>query len=221
MKKWTRSGLRIAAACLALGGSLAAPIAAEPVLAAGHQETAVLAGGCFWGLQAVFERLRGVSNVDAGFSGGNALTAHYEVVSTGTTGHAESVRITFDPAQISYATLLKVYFAVATDPTKLNSQGPDEGSQYRSEIFYTSPEQQRVAQATIAQLTAAHAFGAPIVTKVEALHGFYPAEAYHQHFYDRNPNYPYIVYNDKPKVDMLRAQFPKLVVDEKDVASRH
>jgi peptide-methionine (S)-S-oxide reductase len=171
----------------------------------------VLAGGCFWGLEAVFERLRGVSSVVPGFAGGNAIDAHYDIVSTGTTGHAESVKITYDPAQISYATLLKVYFSVATDPTQLNRQGPDEGTQYRSEIFYTTSEQQHVAQATIAQLGAAHTFGSPIVTKVEALRGFYAAEAYHQHFYDRNPNYPYIVFNDKPKVEALRAKFPQLV----------
>jgi peptide-methionine (S)-S-oxide reductase len=180
-----------------------------------HVETAVLAGGCFWGLEAVFEQLRGVSAVMPGFSGGSALTAHYEMVSTGTTGHAESVRITYDPAQISYATLLKVYFAVATDPTELDRQGPDEGSQYRSEIFYTTPDQQRVAESTIAQLSASHAFKSPIVTKVEALRGFYPAESYHQHFYDRNPNHPYIVENDKPKVEALQTQFPELIKPDK------
>lgn len=204
---------QLVGACLAL--LVAAPAAAGPAPASkAHTETAVLAGGCFWGLEAVFERLRGVSNVVSGFAGGNALTAHYEIVSTGTTGHAESVQITYDPAQISYATLLKVYFTVATDPTQLNRQGPDEGTQYRSEIFYTTPEQQQVAQATIAALTAAHAYAAPIVTKVEPLRGFYPAEAYHQHFYDRNPTYPYIVYNDKPKVDQLHAKFPQLVKAE-------
>jgi peptide-methionine (S)-S-oxide reductase len=177
-------------------------------------QTAVLAGGCFWGLEAVFERLRGVSNVVSGFAGGSALTAHYEIVSTGTTGHAESVKIRYDPAQISYATLLDVYFRVATDPTQLNRQGPDEGTQYRSEIFYTTPEQQRIARATIAALGGTRAYNAPIVTKVEPLRDFYPAEAYHQHFYDRNPNYPYIVYNDKPKVEQLRAKFPQLLKAE-------
>jgi peptide-methionine (S)-S-oxide reductase len=209
--------IRALAVCLALGG-VAPAQAADAAAPAKQTETAVLAGGCFWGLQAVFERLRGVSNVDAGFSGGSALTAHYEIVSTGMTGHAESVRVTFDPAQISYATLLKVYFAVATDPTQLNRQGPDEGSQYRSEIFYTTPAQEQVARETIAQLTTAHAFSAPIVTKVEALRSFYPAESYHQHFFDRNPTYPYIVYNDKPKVDMLRKDFPQLVKDENEIA---
>ncbi len=211
MKNWTISLARLAAAVLALGAA-GAPALADPAVAPSkHAETAVLAGGCFWGLQAVFERLRGVSDVVSGFAGGSATTAHYELVSTGTTGHAESVRITYDPDKISYATLLKVYFSVATDPTQLDRQGPDEGTQYRSEIFYTTPDQERVAKATIAQLTADHAFPAPIVTKVEALRGFYAAEAYHQHFYDRNPTYPYIVYNDKPKVEALRAKFPQLV----------
>jgi len=142
------------------------------------------------------------------------LTAHYEIVSTGMTGHAESVEITYDPAQISYQKLLDVYFTVATDPTQLDRQGPDEGTQYRSEIFYTTAEQQHTAQATIAALSAKHVFNAPIVTKVEALRRFYPAEAYHQHFYDRNPNYPYIVYNDKPKVEQLHQKFPQLVKSE-------
>jgi peptide-methionine (S)-S-oxide reductase len=210
MKKLLFTCARIGAALLAL--AVARPAAADaPPAPNVHAQTAVLAGGCFWGLEAVFERLRGVSNVVSGFAGGNALTAHYEIVSTGTTGHAESVQITYDPAQISYATLLDVYFRVATDPTQLNRQGPDEGSQYRSEIFYTTPEQQHIAQQKIAALSAAHAFNAPIVTKVEALHTFYPAEAYHQHFYDRNPTYPYIVYNDKPKVDQLHAKFPQLL----------
>jgi peptide-methionine (S)-S-oxide reductase len=210
MKKLFSIAVRLAAACLALTVAAPAAAAAPPAQDA-HRQTAVLAGGCFWGLEAVFERLRGVSNVVAGFSGGNALTAHYETVSTGTTGHAESVRITYDPAQISYATLLKVYFSVATDPTQLNRQGADEGTQYRSEIFYTTPDQQHVAQTTMAALNAAHIFAAPIVTKVEPLRDFYPAVAYHHHFYDRNPTYPYIVYNDKPKVDQLRAKFPQLM----------
>jgi peptide-methionine (S)-S-oxide reductase len=213
MKKFVSIAARLAVACLAL--TTAAPVAAGSAPAAKTQlQTAVLAGGCFWGLEAVFERLRGVSNVVSGFAGGSALTAHYEIVSTGTTGHAESVKITYDPAQISYATLLDVYFRVATDPTQLNRQGPDEGTQYRSEIFYTTPEQQRVARATIAALGGTRAYNAPIVTKVEPLRDFYPAEAYHQHFYDRNPNYPYIVYNDKPKVEQLRAKFPQLLKAE-------
>jgi peptide-methionine (S)-S-oxide reductase len=150
----------------------------------------------------------------SGFSGGDPDTAHYDQVSTGSTGHAESVRITFDPAQISYATLLDVYFSVATDPTELNRQGPDEGTQYRSEIFYVNAAQKDAARAKIAALTAAHAFSSPIVTKVEPMRGFYAAEDYHQHFYDRNPTYPYIVINDKPKVEALHAKFPQLVKTE-------
>lgn len=215
MSKWIVGSARIGIAWLALAMNGVPAIAAPTPT--NHVETAVLAGGCFWGLEAVFERLRGVSAVMPGFSGGSAQTAHYELVSTGTTGHAESVQITFDPAQISYATLLKVYFAVATDPTQLDRQGPDEGSQYRSEIFFTTPDQQRIAQATIAQLSGAHVYSSAIVTKVEPLRGFYPAETYHQHFYDRNPNHPYIVFNDKPKVEALQAKFPGFVKSEKVV----
>jgi peptide-methionine (S)-S-oxide reductase len=211
MKPFISFSARFACGVLAL--LLSAPAHADTASASSgkHLETAVLAGGCFWGLEAVFERLRGVTGVVSGFSGGSALTAHYDIVSTGTTGHAESVQITYDPAQVSYATLLKVYFTVATDPTELDRQGPDEGTQYRSEIFTTSDAQARIAHATIADLTAAHAYAAPIVTKIEPLRAFYPAEAYHQHFYDRNPTYPYIVYNDKPKVEALNAKFPRLV----------
>jgi peptide-methionine (S)-S-oxide reductase len=216
MKSWFWHSIGVVVVLAGLVGGWRVPQAAVAATPAGgaRLETAVLAGGCFWGMQAVFERLRGVTDVVAGFAGGNATTAHYEIVSTGTTGHAESVKITYDSAQISYATLLKVYFSVATDPTALNHQGPDDGSQYRSEIFYTTPEQQKVAQETIARLGSAHVFNAPIVTKVEALRGFYAAEAYHQHFYDRNPTYPYIVYNDRPKVDALQAKFPQLVKTE-------
>jgi len=181
-----------------------------PAAAAQH-ERAVLAGGCFWGMEAVFESLRGVTNVVSGFSGGSATTAHYEVVSTGMTGHAEAVEITFDPAQISYAQLLAVYFTVAHDPTELNRQGPDDGTQYRSSIFYTSEAQKRVATQTIASLTAAHTFSSPIVTTVVPFAAFYPAEAYHQHFAAQNPDYPYIVYNDIPKLAQLRQKFPQLV----------
>ena len=216
---WMKAGVRALATCLVLGGALPVQAHSDAAPTKKHTEVAVLAGGCFWGLEAVFERLRGVSNVDAGFAGGTAMDAHYDIVSTGTTGHAESVKITYDPAEISYATLLKVYFKIAHDPTELNRQGPDEGPQYRSEIFYTSADQQHVAQATIAELTSAHAFNAPIVTKVEPLRGFYAAEAYHQHFYDRNPTYPYIVYNDKPKVEALRSEYPQLVKAESALAA--
>jgi peptide-methionine (S)-S-oxide reductase len=185
-----------------------APVAS---VAAPRSETAVLAGGCFWGMEAVFSSLRGVIDVTSGYSGGSRETAHYDDVSTGTTGHAESVRIRFDPAQISYATLLDVFFKVAHDPTERDRQGPDDGSQYRSAIFYLSDEQRRDARAAIAALTAAKTFSAPIVTEVVAYHAFYPAEAYHQHFAERNPYYPYIVINDAPKVAALRARFPDLV----------
>jgi len=183
------------------------PAFASPV----HTERAVLAGGCFWGMEAVFESLHGVSNVVSGFSGGSAATAHYEVVSTGMTGHAESVEITFDPNQISYQQLLDVYFTVAHDPTEKNRQGPDDGTQYRSTIFYTSDAQKHVAEQTIAALTAAKTFSAPIVTTVVPFVAFYPAEAYHQHFLAQHPDYPYIVYNDIPKLQQLRKKFPQLL----------
>ena len=177
----------------------------------GTQQTAVLAGGCFWGVEAVFERLQGVSDVVSGFAGGSKATAHYEVVSSGTTGHAESVKITYDPAKISYGQLLKIFFAVAHDPTELNRQGPDEGTQYRSSIFFVTPEQKAVAEAYIRQLDEAKLFKHAIVTKVVPLDGFYPAEAYHQNFLDRNPTYPYIVYNDLPKLAHLKKDFPEMV----------
>lgn len=185
--------------------------AVDPKPAASGLQTAVLAGGCFWGVEGVFERLAGVTNVVSGYSGGNQWTAHYEVVETGTTGHAESVQITYDPAKISYGTLLKVFFAVAHDPTELNRQGPDEGTQYRSSIFYGTPDQKTVAEAYIRQLETAKLFPRPIVTKVVPLNGFYPAEAVHQHFLDRNPTYPYIVYNDLPKIEHLKQEFPELL----------
>jgi peptide-methionine (S)-S-oxide reductase len=178
---------------------------------AGTEQTAVLAGGCFWGVEAVFARLQGVSDVVSGFAGGSKATAHYEVVSTGTTGHAESVKITYDPAKITYGQLLKIFFAVAHDPTQLNRQGPDEGTQYRSAIFYATPEQKAVAEAYIQQLDAAKLFRHAIVTKVVPLDGFYAAEAYHQHFLDRNPTYPYIVYNDLPKLAQLKKDFPEML----------
>jgi peptide-methionine (S)-S-oxide reductase len=174
------------------------------------QQTAVLSGGCFWGMEAVFEHLKGVSNVVSGFSGGSATTAHYEVVSSGETGHAESVKITYNPSQISYSQLLKIYFLVAHDPTQLNRQGPDWGTQYRSVIFFANDEQKRVAQAYVEQLNKAQVFHKPIVTQLVPLKGFYVAEEYHQHFIDRNPNYPYVVVNDLPKLEQLRQQFPDM-----------
>jgi len=171
----------------------------------------VFAGGCFWGMQAVFEPLRGVERVVAGYAGGEASTAHYEMVSTGTTGHAESVEITYDPKTISFRQLLDVYFNVAHDPTQLNRQGPDEGSQYRSEIYYTTPQQRDEAAKYIADLETRHVFGAPIVTKIAALPAFYPAEAYHQDFVAHNPWNPYVVINDKPKLVKLKMMYGKLM----------
>ena len=185
--------------------------AVDPKPASPGMQTAVLAGGCFWGVEAVFERLKGVSNVVSGYAGGSKANAQYEIVSTGTTGHAESVQITYDPAQISYGTLLKVFFAVAHDPTELNRQGPDEGTQYRSSIFYATPEQKTVAEDYIRQLDAAKIFRRRIVTTVVPLQGFYAAEAYHQHFLDRHRSYPYIVYNDLPKLDLLKKELPELL----------
>ncbi len=178
--------------------------------AAPTEQTAVFAGGCFWGVDAVFKHVKGVSHVESGYAGGNAATAHYEQVSEGSTGHAESVRVRFDPAMVSYQQLLQVFFSVAHDPTQLNRQGPDVGSQYRSAIFYTSTEQQKVAQDFILKLTAARAFSAPIVTQVVPLQQFYPAEDYHQNFLALHPNKPYIVINDLPKVEHLRKRFPAL-----------
>jgi peptide-methionine (S)-S-oxide reductase len=180
----------------------------------GTLQTAVLAGGCFWGTQGVFEHVKGVRKVLAGYSGGERSTAEYETVSTGTTGHAESIQITFDPAVVSYADLLRVFFSVAHDPTELNRQGPDTGTQYRSEIFYADESQQKTALAYIAQLQQAHVFGQPIVTRVDPLKGFYPAEGYHQDFLVRNPRYPYIVYNDLPKIANLKRELPEFYVDQ-------
>ncbi|MDN5842995.1 MAG: peptide-methionine (S)-S-oxide reductase MsrA [Alcaligenaceae bacterium] len=174
-----------------------------------HTETAVLAGGCFWGIQGVYQHVQGVQRVVSGYAGGTADTAHYRTVGSGRTGHAESVEITFDPSQVSYGALLQIFFSVAHNPTELNRQGPDTGTQYRSAIFPMNESQQHVAQAYIAQLDAAHAFKQAIVTRVEPYTGFYPAEAYHQDFMTRNPNSPYIVINDLPKVENLEKLFPK------------
>ena len=187
------------------------PVKDTKVTGAVPAQTAVLAGGCFWGVEAVFEQLNGVSDVVSGFAGGSQVTAHYAIVSSGVTGHAESVKITFDPARVSYGQLLKVFFAVAHDPTELNRQGPDEGRQYRSSIFYASDEQKAIADAYIAQLNTAHVFERPIVTTVVPLQGFYPAEDYHQDFLAHHPDYPYIVVNDLPKLRALKAEFPGLL----------
>jgi len=177
-------------------------------------ETAVLAGGCFWGMQGVFEHVRGVTRVVAGYSGGDKATAHYELVGTETTGHAESIQITFDPRVVSFGEILRIYFSVAHDPTELNRQGPDSGSSYRSEIFFASPMQAKIARAYVAQLTATHTFKDPIVTRIEKLNGFYPAEGYHQDFLIHNPNYPYIVYNDLPKIAALKRVLPEMYRDK-------
>jgi peptide-methionine (S)-S-oxide reductase len=177
-------------------------------------ETAVLAGGCFWGVQGVFQHVKGVTSAVSGYAGGEAGTAQYETVSGGNTGHAESVRVTFDPSQVSYGQLLQIYFSVVSDPTTLNRQGPDSGTQYRTEIFTTSDEQAKVATAYIHQLDGAHVFSDPIVTQVAPLKGFYTAEAYHQDFLAQNPNYPYIAYNDIPKVENLHRLFPAVWRDQ-------
>ena len=178
--------------------------------AASAEQTAVFAGGCFWGVDAVFKHVKGVSQVVSGYAGGGAATAHYDQVSNGDTGHAESVRVSFDPAKVSYQQLLHVFFSVAHDPTQLNRQGPDSGTQYRSAIFYTSAEQQAAARSYIDQLNAAHAFSRPIVTQLAPLQQFYSAEQYHQNYLALHPNQPYIVFNDMPKLQQLRQQFPAL-----------
>jgi peptide-methionine (S)-S-oxide reductase len=172
-----------------------------------HSETAVFAGGCFWGVQGVFQHVKGVKKAVSGYAGGAADTAEYERVSEGDTGHAESVQVTFDPTQVSYGSLLQIYFSVAHNPTELNRQGPDSGTQYRSALFPVNAEQQKVAQAYVAQLDAAHVYSKPIVTKLESYNGFYPAEDYHQDFLTEHPSYPYIVINDMPKVANLKQVF--------------
>lgn len=187
--------------------SIPAPTMDAPAPAGAGRQTAVLAGGCFWGVQAVFEHTKGVTAAVSGYAGGNKETAHYEMVGTGRTGHAESVAVTFDPREISYGKILQIYFSVAHNPTELNFQGPDYGTQYRSAIFYANDEQKRIAGAYIAELEKAHVFPHPIVTRLEPLHGFYPAEDYHQDFAVRHPSHPYIVFNDAPKVENLKRLF--------------
>jgi len=199
-------------AATALGKALPNPVIDAPLATTRGEQTAVIAGGCFWGVQAVFEHVKGVNSVSAGYSGGSADTAHYEMVSEGNTGHAESVRIKYDPSRISYGQLLKVYFAVAHDPTELNRQGPDTGSQYRSAVFYSNAEQKNIADAYIAQLNKAGVFKRPIVTQVVALKAFYEAESYHQDYAVHHPDEPYIAVNDLPKVAELRKQLPELYV---------
>src|SRR6202521_3622725 len=181
-----------------------------PLATAESQQTAVLAGGCFWGVQAVFEHLKGVSSVTSGYSGGYVKSPSYESVSMGVTGHAESVSITYDASQISYGQILMVFFSVAHDPTQSNRQGPDTGSQYRSLILYASEDQKRIAQAYVAQLDAAKIYSRKIVTKIEPFQTFYPAESYHQDYLKHNPDNPYIVYHDLPKLENLKKNFPGL-----------
>lgn len=200
--------------CLAFAASkprIPAPAVDAPLAHMPGRETAVFAGGCFWGTQAVFERVKGVISTTAGYSGGSASTATYAQVTTETTGHAESVEIVFDPSRISYGTLLRVFFSVH-DPTELNRQGPDVGTSYRSAIFYTNPEQKKVAEAYIAQLSASKAFPHRIVTQVVPLKGFYRAEEYHQDYALKNPENPYILVCDRPKIATLRQEFPDLFV---------
>jgi peptide-methionine (S)-S-oxide reductase len=190
--------------------TIPAPAFGAPAPADSGRQTVVFSGGCFWGVQAVFEHVQGVLNATAGYGGGAANTATYEQVSTGKTGHAESVRVAYDPSRISFAQLLQVFFSVVHDPTELNRQGPDHGPQYRSAIWYTTPEQAGAARAYIAQLTAAHTFSRPIVTQVNAFQGFYPAETYHQDYLIHHPHQPYIVINDLPKLADLKSDFPSL-----------
>jgi peptide-methionine (S)-S-oxide reductase len=186
----------------------------RPAGEAHRLQTVILAGGCFWGVQGVFEHVRGVHSATSGYAGGTAETADYESVSTGTTGHAESVRVVYDPAEISYGEILRIFFSVALDPTEVNRQGPDKGTQYRSEIFTTRPEQADEARAYIAQLDQAHVFSRPIATRITSMSGFYPAETYHQDYLVRHPDNPYIAINDLPKVRALQRLFPDRYVDQ-------
>ena len=200
--------------CLGCHAATRGPVPAaehdEPLAQTPGKQTAVFAGGCFWGTQSVFERVKGVIETTAGYSGGSARTATYDQVTTETTGHAESVKVVYDPSKITYGQLLQIFFSVVHDPTQLNRQGPDVGSSYRSAIFYTSDEQQKISQAYIAQLDAAKVFRKPIVTQVVPLKGFYDAEAYHQDYALHNPNNPYIMVCDRPKVEALKQEYPDL-----------
>jgi peptide-methionine (S)-S-oxide reductase len=208
----------LAALCVAgCGSSSNAATLPDPVVDAAktagkRTATAVFAGGCFWGVDAVFKHVKGVTSAVSGYAGGSAKTAHYEIIGTGLTGHAESVEVTYDPSQISYGQLLRVFFSVAHDPTQLNRQGPDVGTQYRSAIFYADPEQQRIAQAYIDQLSKAKTFARPIVTQLTPLNAFYPAEDYHQDYLAKHPESMYIVINDMPKLNNLRQEFPQIYV---------
>ncbi len=200
-------------ALAAWAAPLPGPALDSPKASAKGQATAVFAGGCFWGVDAVFRHVKGVTAATSGYSGGVSKTAHYELVGTSTTGHAEAVQVVYDPSQITYGQLLRVFFSVAHDPTELNRQGPDVGTQYRSAIFFADPDQERVAKAYIAQLNAAKSFARPIVTEVAPLSAFYAAEAYHQNYLAQHPDSMYIVINDLPKLGALRKQFPDLYVN--------
>jgi len=206
--------LTLAVACSSSRAAVRVPDPAldTPLAKTSSSATLVLGGGCFWGIQGVFQHVKGVTSVTSGYYGGAANTAEYETVSTGSTGHAESVRIVYDPSKVSLGQLLKVFFSVAHDPTELNRQGPDDGTQYRSVIFYGDDEQKRIAQAYIDQLNLAKVFDAPIVTQLTALKGFYPAEGYHQDYLKQHPHQPYIVINDLPKIDHLQKTLPDLYV---------
>jgi peptide-methionine (S)-S-oxide reductase len=200
-----------AVACRAgSGAAVPGPVADEVRATAPGKETAVVAGGCFWGIQAVFQHVKGVVSATSGYSGGSVKSPDYEAVSSGETGHAESVQIVYDPSKVTYGELLRVFFSVALDPTEVNRQGPDEGTQYRSVIFYGNDEQKHIAEVYIAQLNQAKVFRKAIATQVEPLKAFYPAEAYHQNYATLHPDNPYIVYNDAPKVATLRREFPEL-----------
>jgi peptide-methionine (S)-S-oxide reductase len=212
--------LRLTPSIAAEGRAIPTPAVDETAKQA-MSEVAVLAGGCFWGVQGVFQHVAGVINAVSGYAGGEQSTAQYHTVSMGTTRHAESVQITFDPARISYGRILQIYFSVAHDPTEVNRQGPDVGTQYRSAIFPTSAEQERIAQAYIAQLNAARVFSAPIATRIEMGQNFYPAESYHQDFMTRNPNYPYIVFHDLPKVENLKRMFPQIYRENPVLTATH
>jgi peptide-methionine (S)-S-oxide reductase len=197
-----------------------APEQDVPLASAPGKVEAIFAGGCFWGIQSVFERVKGVTSTTAGYSGGSADTATYQQVGTEMTGHAESVKVIYDPSKITYGKLLQIFFSVAHDPTQLNRQGPDVGSSYRSVIFYLSDEQKKISTAYIAQLDAAHVFPKPIVTQVTPLKGFYDAESYHQDYALHNPNNPYILVCDRPKIDALKKEFPDLFFDYRGKSSR-
>jgi peptide-methionine (S)-S-oxide reductase len=207
-------GLSLSAGAADLDKPIPAPTVDAPKAGAATSETVVLAGGCFWGQQGVFEHVKGVTRVVAGYSGGKKETAHYNLVGTETTGHAESVEITFDPRVVSFGDLLKVYFSVAHDPTQLNRQGPDSGPSYRSEIFFNTPTQEKIATAYVKQLTDAHIFPGRIVTRIEANKGFYPAEGYHQDYLIHNPDAGYIVVNDLPKIEALKKVWPSMYRDQ-------